>query len=54
MNRLGFFLASLTALNVLFPGITAADEKQRRVIEEAISISRLTGRPILAVAGSNT
>lgn len=55
MPLLGFlFLSLLQGVPFFVSSALLANEDQRIIIQNALNVSRLTGRPILAVAGSNS
>ena len=47
-------IAVILVLTWAMPSFAIPNDEQRIIIENAVNLSRLTGRPILAVAGSNT
>lgn len=49
-----FIVAVILTLTWAMPSFAIPNDEQRIIIENAVNLSRLTGRPILAVAGSNT
>ena len=55
MPLLGFlFLSLLQGVPFFVSSALLANEDQRIIIQNALNVSHLTGRPILAVAGSNS
>ena len=55
MSRLGFlWLVLLQCLPFYVSNAGTINDEQRVIIQNALNASRLTGRPILAVAGRNS